>query len=154
MDDWPTSAVDIFRTFRSPAGEDVVLQKNIFVENVLPAAILRDLNDEEMAAYRAPFLNPGEDRRPTLTWPRQIPLADEPLEVCEIVDAYGAFMKDSDIPKLFIKAEPGMIMNGAPGDFAATWKNQTEAKVKGLHFMQEDSPDEIATAIRSWLESI
>lgn len=152
--DWPTSAVDIFRTFRSPAGEEVVLQKNIFVENVLPAAILRDLNDEEMAAYRAPFLKPGEDRRPTLTWPRQIPLADEPPEVCEIVDAYGAFMKDSDIPKLFIQADPGMIMNGAPGDFAATWKNQTEAKVKGLHFMQEDSPDEIAAAIRSWLQSI
>lgn len=152
--EWPEAATEIFKTFRSPAGEEVVLEKNVFVENVLPASILRDLDEEEMAAYRAPFENPGEDRRPTLTWPRQIPLADEPDNVCRIVDAYGEFMQSSDIPKLFINAEPGMILNGAPGEFCRSWKNQQEVTVKGLHFIQEDSPDEIAAAVRNWLAAI
>lgn len=153
-DEWPEAATEIFQAFRSPAGEDLVLDKNVFVENVLPASILRKLSDDEMAAYRAPFAEPGEGRRPTLTWPRQIPLAGEPPEVCELVDAYGAFLKDADIPKLFISAEPGMIMNGAPGDFARSWKNTTERTVKGLHFVQEDSPDEIAAAVRDWLATL
>jgi len=131
-----------------------VLEENVFVEKVLPASILRKLSDEEMEAYRAPFRNPGEDRRPTLTWPRQIPLEGEPREVCEIVDASGAFLQASPIPKLFINAEPGMIMNGAPAEFVRTWKNQTEVTVKGLHFIQEDSPDAIAQAIRTWLATV
>ena len=153
-DEWPDAATEIFRTFRSSAGEEVVLQKNVFVERVLPSSILRELTTEEMDAYRAPFLNPGEDRRPTLTWPRQIPLADEPVDVCETVDAYGKFLHSSDIPKLFIDADPGMIMNGPPAEFARSWKNHSEVTVKGLHFIQEDSPDEIATAIRTWLQSL
>jgi haloalkane dehalogenase len=153
-DEWPESARDIFKTFRSPAGEDVVLGKNVFVERVLPASIMRELDAEEMDAYIAPFRNPGEDRRPTLTWPRQIPLENEPAEVCEIVANYGRFMQSSDIPKLLINAEPGMIMKGAPGEFARTWKNQSEATVKGLHFIQEDSADEIAAALRHWLEHL
>ena len=153
-DEWPEAATEIFHTFRSPAGEEVVLEKNIFVERVLPSSIMRELTEEEMDAYRAPFRNPGEDRRPTLTWPRQIPLADEPVDVCETVDAYGAFMQSSDIPKLFINADPGMIMNGPPAEFARSWNNHSEVTVKGLHFIQEDSPDEIAAAIRSWLQSI
>ncbi|MGB1885620.1 MAG: haloalkane dehalogenase, partial [Gammaproteobacteria bacterium] len=133
------------------AGETVVLEKNVFVERVLPASILRKLSDDEMAAYIEPFKNPGEDRRPTLTWPRQIPIDDEPPEVCELARNYGEFMRGSDIPKLFIDAEPGMILKGAVADYARTWKNQSEASVKGLHFIQEDSPDEIATAVRDWL---
>ncbi len=153
-EEWPEAATEIFRIFRSPAGEEVVLEKNVFVERVLPSSILRKLTEEEMDAYLAPFRNPGEDRRPTLTWPRQIPLADEPVDVCETVDAYGAFMQSSDIPKLFINADPGMIMNGPPADFVRSWKNHSEVTVKGLHFIQEDSPDEIATAIRNWLQSI
>jgi haloalkane dehalogenase len=152
--EWPPAAVDIFKAFRSPAGEDLVLENNVFVEKVLPASILRKLSDEEMDAYRAPFRRAGEDRRPTLTWPRQIPLEGEPPEVCEVVDAYGRFMQATPIPKLFISAEPGMIMNGAPGEFARTWKNQSEVTVKGLHFIQEDSPDEIAQAIRGWLAKL
>jgi haloalkane dehalogenase len=153
-DEWPEAATEIFRTFRSPAGEDVVLQKNVFVEGVLPNSIIRKLSDEEMDAYRAPFVNAGEDRRPTLTWPRQIPLGDEPVDVCETVDAYGAYMRDADMPKLFIAGSPGMIMNGSPGEFARSWKNTREASVKGLHFLQEDSPDEIAAAVRNWLTAI
>ena len=153
-DEWPPAAVDIFKAFRSPAGEEVVLQKNVFVESVLPNSILRKLSAEEMAAYRAPFLNAGEDRRPTLTWPRQIPLAGEPAAVCAVVETYGAFMQQAPMPKLFISGEPGMIMNGAPGEFARSWPNQDEARVKGLHFIQEDSPAEITAAIRTWLDRV
>ena len=102
----------------SEAGEDLVLEKNVFVENVLPKSILRALSEEEMEAYRAPFRNAGEDRRPTLTWPRQIPLANQPADVCALVEAYGAYMKTATLPKLFISATPGMIMNGPPADLA------------------------------------
>jgi haloalkane dehalogenase len=153
-DEWPEAATDIFRAFRSPLGEDLVLEKNVFIESVLPNSIMRKLNDEEMTVYRAPFLNAGEDRRPTLTWPRQIPLGDEPADVCAMIDAYGAYMKSAPMPKLFIAGNPGMIMNGSPGEFARSWKNTSEAQVKGLHFLQEDSPQEIAQAINDWLDTI
>ena len=152
--EWPEAATEIFHTFRSEAGEEVVLKKNIFVEGVLPNSIMRKLTNEEMDAYRAPFLEAGESRRPTLTWPRQIPLGGEPVDVCETVDQYGAYMKDADMPKLFIAGDPGMIMNGTPGEFARSWKNTSEATVKGLHFLQEDSPDEIAAAVTDWLDRI
>jgi haloalkane dehalogenase len=153
-DEWPESAREMFQTFRSPAGEAVVLEKNVFVERVLPASILRPLSDEEMAAYRAPFANPGEDRRPTLTWPRQIPLAGEPADVVAVVENYGRHLAGSPIPKLFIDAEPGMIMAGAPGAVARAWPNTTVATVKGLHFIQEDSPREIVAALRDWLSTL
>jgi len=153
-EEWPEAATDIFRAFRSQAGEKVVLEKNVFVEGVLPNSIIRDLTDEEMDAYRAPFAVAGEDRRPTLTWPRQIPLDDEPSDVCEIVDTYAAFMLEADFPKLYIEGNPGMIMNGAPGEFARNWRNTSEVTVNGLHFLQEDSPDEITSALKSWISSI
>jgi len=153
-DEWPEAARDMFKTFRSPAGEEVVLQKNVFVERVLPASILRDLDEDEMAAYVAPFANAGEDRRPTLTWPRQIPLEGEPAEVCALVRRYGEFLADSPIPKLFISAKPGMIMNGSAADYARSWKNTSEIGVAGLHFIQEDSPAEIAAAVRAWIGTL
>jgi haloalkane dehalogenase len=151
---WPDTATEIFEAMRSDAGEEIILQKNLFIEGILPNSIVHKLSDEEMEAYRAPFLNAGEDRRPTLTWPRQIPLAGEPADVCETVDAYGAYMKDAEMPKLFIAGDPGMIMNGAPGEFARSWKNTSMATVKGLHFLQEDSPDAIAAAIADWFGRI
>jgi len=153
-EEWPADATEIFHVFRSPAGEEAVLKNNVFVEGVLPGATLRKLTDEEMDAYRAPFLKPGEDRRPMLTWPRQIPLADEPREVCEIVDGYSAFMKDAPFPKLMIAGEPGMIMNGSAGAFARSWANQEVVAVKGLHYLQEDSPQEIVDAIAGWLKRV
>jgi haloalkane dehalogenase len=153
-DEWPEAATDIFRAFRSSAGEKTILEKNVFVEGVLPNSILRKLSDDEMDAYRAPFASPGEGRRPTLTWPRQIPLGNEPPDVCATVDAYGAFMRDADFPKLFIAGDPGMIMNGPAAEFARSWKHSSEATVKGLHFLQEDSPDEIASAVKHWLKTI
>jgi haloalkane dehalogenase len=151
-DDWPEAARQVFQGFRSPAGESMVLEKNIFVERVLPGSIIRKLSDEEMAAYRRPFAEPGEGRRPTLTWPRQIPIAGEPADVVEIVEAYAQWLQTSDIPKLFINAEPGAILTGPQREFCRAWPNQTEVTVSGIHFIQEDSPDEIGRAIVDWLD--
>ena len=152
--DWPDDARAVFEGFRSPAGENMVLEKNVFVERVLPGSVLRGLTDEEMAVYRRPFLNPGEDRRPTLTWPRQIPLDGEPADVVAIAERYAAWLSETDVPKLFINAEPGAILTGRQREFARSLTNQTEVTVAGSHFIQEDSPDEIAAALLSWLDSI
>ncbi|MEM7018452.1 MAG: haloalkane dehalogenase, partial [Pseudomonadota bacterium] len=149
-DDWPEAAKGVFQGFRSPAGEGMVLENNVFVERVLPGSILRKMTDEEMDVYRAPFKDPGEGRRPTLTWPRQIPIEGEPADVVEIADSYAAWMASNDLPKLFINAEPGAILIGPQREFCRGWKNQTEVTVKGSHFIQEDSPDEIGQAISAW----
>ncbi len=150
-DEWPESAREIFQGFRSDAGEAMVLEKNLFVEAVLPASIQRTLSEEEMAEYRRPFTTPGEDRRPTLTWPRQIPIDGEPADVHEIVQAYADWLSSSDVPKLFINGDPGTILIGDQREFARSWPNQTEVTVPGLHFLQEDSPHEIGEAIAGWL---
>ena len=150
---WPDAATRVFQGFRSDAGEAMVLENNVFVERVLPGSVIRDLTDEEMAVYRAPFAEPGESRRPTLTWPREIPLDGEPPDVVDIVDAYSSWLAESDMPKLFVNAEPGAILTGEQREFCRTWRNQTEATVKGVHFVQEDSPDEIGAAIAGWLSS-
>ncbi|MGA1580583.1 MAG: haloalkane dehalogenase [Luminiphilus sp.] len=148
-EDWPEGARGIFQGFRSAKGEDLVLQRNMFVEAVLPSSILRDLTEEEMNAYRAPFDTP-EHRQPTLNWPRQIPIEGEPAHMVALVEAYGAFMAASPIPKLFINADPGSILVGKQREFCRSWPNQTEVTVKGLHFVQEDSPAEIGQAVAAW----
>lgn len=153
-EDFPAAVREVFQGFRSPAGEQMVLEHNVFVEMVLPDAILRDMTDVEMAVYRAPFVNPGEDRRPTLTWPRQIPLVGEPADVVEIVSRYGAFMAETEIPKLFVNAEPGALIQGPVRDLCRSWKNQTEITVRGSHFIQEDSPHQIGAALREFLTSL
>ena len=136
---------------RSEVGEELILEKNIFVERILPSSIIRKLSDEEMSQYRKPFLKAGTDRQPTLSWPRQIPLEGEPIEVVDIVNDYAEFMKKTNIKKLFINAEPGSILTGPQREFCRSWKNQEEITVKGIHFIQEDSPDEISLAIEKWL---
>jgi haloalkane dehalogenase len=151
--DWPEAARRVFQGFRSPAGESLVLERNVFVENVLPGSVLRTLTDEEMAEYRRPFLEPGERRRPTLTWPREIPIEGEPADVAEIVAAYHEWLPASPVPKLFVNAEPGAILTGDQREFCRTWANQREVTVRGNHFVQEDSPDEIGRAIADWLPS-
>ena len=153
-EDWGDEAKGIFQGFRSDAGESLVLEKNYFVERVLPGSIIRRLSDEEIEEYRRPFLNPGEDRRPTLSWPREIPIEGQPANVCEIVNQYAEWMQTNDIPKLFINAEPGAITTGRIRDFCRSWKNQTEVTVKGIHFIQEDSPDDIGKAISTWYKNI
>jgi len=153
-DDFSKQAAPVFQGFRSPAGEEMVLQKNIFVEKVLPGSVLRGLTDAEMAVYRRPFAEVGEDRRPTLTWPRQIPIEGEPEDVVAIVGDYAERMAENDLPKLFVDAKPGAILTGGNRDFCRTWKNQTEVTVAGSHFIQEDSPDEIGTALADWIQGI
>ena len=153
-DEWPEQARNIFQAMRSPAGEEIVLQKNVFVERVLPASIMRTLTDEEFAVYRRPYLEPGESRRPTLTWPRQIPLDGEPADVVELTQRYAEWLTGSDLPKLFINAEPGIILTGAQREFCRTWPNQREVTVRGLHFIQEDSPDEVGQALAEWYASL
>ena len=149
-DQWPEAARGIFQGLRSPAGEEMILEKNVFVERVLPGSILRDLSDEEMEVYRQPFRNPGEDRRPTLTWPRQIPIDGEPPEVVDLVRSYADWLVQSELPKLFINADPGAILIGSQREFCRSWPNQKEVTVAGNHFLQEDSPDEIGQAIAQW----
>jgi haloalkane dehalogenase len=152
--EWPEAARSIFEALRSDAGETIVLDKNVFVERILPSSVIRDLTDEEMQVYRAPYLVPGESRRPTLTWPRQIPIDGEPRDVQEIVASYASWMAANDLPKLFVNADPGMILTGPQREFCRTWKNQTEVTVPGLHFIQEDSSDEIGEAVASWRGTI
>ena len=153
-DDWPDAVTPLFQGFRSESGEEMVLEKNIFVEKVLPGSVLRGLKDAELAVYRRPFESPGEDRRPTLTWPRQIPLDGEPADVSGIVADYSEWLSDSDLPKLFINAEPGAILVGKQREHCRRWNNLSEVTVPGSHFLQEDSPHEIGEAIADWRRQI
>ena len=154
-DVWPEAARQVFQAMRSPAGEDLVLQRNIFVERILPASVLRGLTEQEMAVYRRPFAEPGESRRPTLDWPRQLPFRDEgPADVVERVQAYADWLATSDVPKLFVDADPGSILVGAQRELALGWPHQDVVRVPGSHFLQEDSPDEIGSAVASWIRAL
>ena len=152
--EWPSSARGIFQAMRSPGGEAIILDKNVFVERILPASVLRPLGEAEMKAYRRPWLEPGETRRPMLTWPREIPLDGQPADVVAIVERYGRWLATSTVPKLFVNADPGSILVGAQREFCRTWPNQREVTVTGIHFVQEDSPDEIGHALARFLEDI
>lgn len=152
--DWPPAVRGVFQGFRSPQGEPMALEHNIFVERVLPGAILRQLSDEEMNHYRRPFVNGGEDRRPTLSWPRNLPIDGEPAEVVALVNEYRSWLEETDMPKLFINAEPGAIITGRIRDYVRSWPNQTEITVPGVHFVQEDSPEEIGAAIAQFVRRL
>jgi haloalkane dehalogenase len=143
----------IFRELRSERGEDLIFENNFFVESVLPRGMLRKLSDAEMAAYREPFLE-REDRLPTLVWPRQIPIDREPADVTAIVERYSRAMLHSPLPKLLIVGEPGAIIRGRSLEFCRSWPNQTEVTVSGVHFLQEDSPDEIGKALHAFVTSV
>jgi haloalkane dehalogenase len=151
--DWPEGAVGIVKGFRSDKGEDLILNRNMFIEGILPSSIIRKLTDAEMDAYRAPHLE-SDDRQPLLNWPRQIPIEGEPEDVVTLINEYAAFMAGSDIPKLFINADPGAILTGPQREFCRSWLNQQEVTVKGIHFVQEDSPVEIGQAVANWLKAI
>jgi haloalkane dehalogenase len=151
--EWPEQSRPLFEALRSDAGEDLILRKNIFVERILPASVIRELTESEMAEYRRPFEAAGEDRRPTLDWPRQLPLGGQPQSVCELVADYSIWMSVNKIPKLFINADPGAILVGEQREFCRSWPNQTEVTVPGIHFIQEDSAGPIARAITAWLKS-
>lgn len=154
-DAWPPAAAGIFQAMRSPAGEQLVLERNVFVERILPASVLRGLTEAEMEVYRRPYVEPGESRRPTLDWPRQLPFRDEgPADVVDRVQAYADWLATADVPKLFVDADPGSILTGAQREIALGWPNQTVVRVPGSHFVQEDSPDEIGLAVASWLRTL
>ena len=153
-EEWPETARPIFEAMRSPAGEEIILEKNVFIERILPASIVRTLTDEEMNEYRRPYLNPGEDRRPMLTWPREIPINGEPADVHQIVSRYSRWLSTSLVSKLFINADPGIILTGPQREFCKTWPTQEEVTVRGLHFIQEDSPHEIGEAIARFVRRI
>ncbi len=150
-DDWPEAARRVFQGMRSPAGEEMVLEKNVFVERILPASVLKPLSQEVMDEYRRPFLDGGEGRRPTLTWPREIPIDGEPPDVAAIVESYGRWLAESEVPKLFVNADPGSILIGRQRDFCRSWPNQVEVTVPGIHFIQEDSGEEIGRHVAGWL---
>lgn len=153
-DDWPEAARGIFQAMRSEAGEELVLQKNVFVERILPMSVLRDLGDAEMAVYRRPFAEAGEDRRPTLAWPREIPVEGEPADVVAIVEGYATWLGSGDLPKLFVNAEPGAILVGRQRDLCRGWPNQSEVTVPGNHFLQEDSPRAIGEALATFVRGL
>jgi haloalkane dehalogenase len=152
-DQWSPQTRSFFERLRGPEGEQMILQDNLFVESLLPRRVLRQLTDAEMEEYRRPYREPGEDRRPTLTWPRQLPIAGEPADVVEIVRSCAAWLAVSPVPKLFINAEPGTI-SVEERAFYRSLPHQTEVSVRGLHFIQEDSPDEIGEALVRWYTSL
>jgi haloalkane dehalogenase len=149
--EFPNDVRELFEGFRSPQGERMVLEHNIFIEEVLPAQIQRTVSDEEMDHYRAPFANPGESRRPMLSWPRNLPIDGEPADVVAVVNDYSSWLAESDVPKLFINAEPGAVVHGPIRELIRTWPNLTETTVSGVHFVQEDSPDQIGTAVADFV---
>ena len=151
-EEWSAAATSIFQGFRSEKGEAMILDRNMFIERVLPGSVLRKLTEAEMAEYRRPYPQ-REDRWPTLSWPRQIPIAGEPADVVQIAADYSQWMAENDIPKLFVNAEPGAILIGPVRDFCRTWQNQTEVTVPGSHFIQEDSGSAIGRAVAEWIKA-
>ena len=147
-------AAETFRAFRSPAGDKMVLQDNMFVEAYLLGGIQHGLSSADLDAYRAPYPDPGS-RRPLLAWSREIPIDGEPADVHERVLAYDHWMSDTpDVPKLLMTVEPAVGI-GSPEIVA--WAEQTfaglevEAVGPAGHFAPEDQPDTIGTAISRWL---
>ena len=151
---WPEAGTKIFKLFRSEAGEELVLDKNFFVERILFADPIAPMSDETKEEYLRPFLNPGEDRRPTLTFPRHIPLDEEPGDTFIEINKNAEFHKNSNIPKLFINADPGFLLVGSQRDEVREWNNLKEVTVKGNHFIQEDSPDEITVHIKDFINNL
>ncbi len=149
-DEWPEAAKQVFQGFRSEAGESMVLERNIFVERVLPGSTINGISDEAMEVYRRRYAEPGESRRPTLSWPREIPIEGEPPDVVAIVEEYAEWLSQTPVPKLFVNAEPGAILTGPQREFCRAFLNQREVTVPGIHFIQEDSPHEIGAAIAEW----
>lgn len=147
---WPEEVQALFHRFRSDEGEELVLQQNFFVEKILPAMVIREVTEEEMNEYRRPYRKAGEDRRPTLTWPREIPIEGDPADVLAIIEVNSEWMGRNAIPKLFVNTEPGAVLVGKHREMCRQWPNQTEVTVKGLHYCHEDSPDEIGRAIAEW----
>jgi len=153
-DDWPEQAVGVFQGMRSVAGEEMVLAKNVFVERILPRSVLDPISESDMEVYRRPYVEPGESRRPTLTWPREIPIDGEPVHMVGVVEANEAWLSGAGVPKLFVNADPGSIVGDRVRSHVREWPNQSEVTVRGIHFIQEDSGAEIGRAIAGWIREL
>jgi haloalkane dehalogenase len=150
-DEWPDSTREFFKAQRTPAGEELILEKNLFIEYLLP---LRGISEEAIEVYRRYYRNPGSPRQPMLTWTRELPIEGQPEDVTRIVDSYSRWLASSSIPKLFIDADPAGFLIGAQREFCRAWPNQQEITVKGAHFLQEDSPHEVGEAIARFVAKV
>jgi haloalkane dehalogenase len=150
-DEWPAATRPFFQAQRSPAGEDLILRQNLFIEYLLP---LRNISKEAMEVYRRYFRIPGASRQPMLAWTRDLPIEGEPADVVKIVDSYARWMSKSPIPKLFIDADPAGFLIGPQRDFCRSWPNQETVMVRGAHFLQEESPDEVADATARFIAKV
>lgn len=150
LGEWPAAARRVFQGLRSPAGEEMALTNNVFVERILPGSVLRELSPAALAVYRRPFAEPGESRRPTLAWPREIPIDGAPADVAALVQEYADWLARSPWPKLFLNAEPGAILTGAQREFCRAWPNQQEVTISGVHFLPEESPAAMGQALARW----
>jgi haloalkane dehalogenase len=153
-EEFPEMGRDVFKAFRTPAGEDMVLRDNLFLEGLLFGSEKENLTEADKEEYRRPFLNAGEDRRPMLTWPRQIPIDGEPPEVVKIVGEYSEWLRTADVPKLWIKGDPGAVVSGSVADYCATFPNQTSLTVKGIHYLQESRGPEIGAAVADFVRNL
>src|SRR6266700_2705525 len=150
-DEWPDATRAFFQAQRSPAGEELILQKNLFIEYLLP---LRNIAPEAMEVYRRHYRTPGPSRMPMLAWTRDLPIAGEPADVVEIVEDYALWLSASPIPKLFIDADPAGFLIGAQREFCRAWPNQETVLVKGAHFLQEEAPDEVGKALARFVAKV
>lgn len=150
-DEWPDATRPFFQAQRSPEGEELILQKNLFIEYLLP---LRNIAPEAMEVYRRHYRNPGASRLPMLAWTRDLPIAGEPADVVEIVDSYAHWLSKSPIPKLFIDAEPAGFLIGAQREFCRAWANQQVVTVSGSHFLQEDLPEAVGQATARFVSKV
>ncbi|MFQ5662797.1 MAG: haloalkane dehalogenase [Terriglobia bacterium] len=153
---FPENFTGIFQAFRTPeVGWDLIVNKNMFVERILPAAVVRGLTDEEMNHYREPFKQP-ESRKPLWRWPNEIPIAGEPADVVTAVAAYSDKLRQSEWPKLLFHASPGAILRAAMVEWCrANLKNLKTVDVgEGIHFLQEDHPHRIGAELASWYDSL
>ena len=150
-DEWPDTTREFFKAQRTPDGEDLILQKNLFIEYLLP---LRNISRETLEVYRRYYRNPGPSRQPMLAWTRDLPIEGQPEDVTRIVDSYAQWLSTTAIPKLFIDAEPAGFLIGAQREFCRAWPNQETVTVKGAHFLQEDSPNEVGDATARFVSKV
>jgi haloalkane dehalogenase len=149
-------AVGIFKKFRTPGvGEKLILDENAFVEQVLPGAIVRRLTKDEMAVYRAPFPTPAS-RRPTWRFPNDLPIAGEPADVYSAIEEAHRALSRSTYPKLLFAGDPGALVSPAFAEnFANGLQNCQLIHIgPGLHYLQEDNPEAIGSAVRDWLKEL
>ena len=145
---------NIFQTFRTPgAGYDLIVNKNFFVEQILPGGILRNLTEEEMNQYREPY-KIAESRKPVWVWPNEIPIDGKPADVHKIVTDYNIWLQETELPKILFFADPGAITNASVVDWSeANLKNlETVDLGQGIHYLQEDHPEAIGRALANWIQ--